>query len=91
MAKLVVFHKEKEFCEGVHVLLGPAILGDLLNVDVFCMEELKESSWSACTLHEALTAAIERMVRMSLAVVIPRVSVIYYISDQANSNPTPML
>ena len=42
MVKLVVLHKEKEFCKGVHVLFGPAVLEDLLNVDIFCMEETAE-------------------------------------------------
>ena len=48
MTKLVVLHEEEKFCKGIHMLLGPTILGDLLDVDIFGVKEAAEGEFMVC-------------------------------------------
>ena len=48
VTELVVLYEEKELCEGIHMFLGPAILEDLLDVDVFRMEEAAKREFMVC-------------------------------------------
>ena len=49
VTELVVLYEKEKLRESVHVFLGPAVLGDLLDVDVFCMEEATEREFMVCS------------------------------------------